>query len=351
MKNPLFTCALGVAIISSLGMGPGSSSEVDVWVGTPQEPRKVKPADKRAKPQTTGQKPVRQTPQDAAAKRAARAKAKKAKKAKEKREAAQTLGRPEKVTPPAAKQPDEIGLALAELERKAGAGQATGADLKAIGQRIAAATTGAPNKVAWERLRRTLGDLEQRAQRAPLTPQDMALLNEQWIDTRIDFELRALAVRAGRQPLSPAYFEPMGTLLQKRAQASKGMDPTADATRDRLQAILSRLREVSRGRQVLVTDLEVLRAGLNAARLERAMSDLERRSLSKTASPADVARVNDRINDHASGSNVDPKLAEKLRKAIASLEARALRGEVTREEFAELRAGLTKRARNAAKEK
>ncbi|MFT5050763.1 MAG: hypothetical protein ACI8QZ_002166 [Chlamydiales bacterium] len=337
MKNILLACALCTALTSTAAAQPVFSAHASAQTSGQKQPHRVKPAGKKSKPQKRAQQPVRK-PQPAAG-------AAQGSRAQPKRQA-----QPRRIAPTAT-QPDSIGNSLAALGQKAGRGEATGADVQRLGQQLAGAASGSSNPVAARRLRRTVDDLGQRASKAQLTAQDVAVLHEQWIDARLDRALNGLASRAGQQRLTPDDFTQLSGLLQERAAAARSVDPKAGAARKQLQGQISRLQDRTATHHLIASDFDPLRTELNSARLNRALADLERRSLSKNANAEDVARVNDRIDDQASGAHVDPKLSQKLRTAIGDLKARALRGEVTRAEFSELRSSLTKRARNAAQKK
>lgn len=246
--------------------------------------------------------------------------------------------------------PDPMDQTLAAFEAKALQGQAGDTDFQQLAQTLNRLTTAEGTKGArdGQRLQRTVEDLRLRSKQTGLAAEDLAVLREQWVDTRLDRALESLASNAATRGLTRADFAQVSDLLGRRARAAKALDPKAVKAQRRLQAEVDRLAERSATTRLAAQDLSSLRSELGQARLTRALSDLERRSMKRSASAADVQRVTDQIDDQEAGPRVDPNLYQKLRQAISRLEGRALRGEVSSEEFAALREGLTRRARNAA---
>lgn len=240
------------------------------------------------------------------------------------------------------------GLLIANRQRPGADLDAEAARILAV-QRARATTTTAIETGDDARLARAIEDLERKALARGATREDFTQVRTMW-EQRL----------AATEPDLPA-AEAAG-LKQKVGRALADLETKAaagGATREEFaqlrQALLTRARAAAAAAAAPAADEAALEA-----RFAQALDDLEAKALARQATREQFAAVRDQLvararraasAEGATGADADARTAElarQLEAAINRLEERAQNGQVTREEFLELRGMLVARARRAA---
>jgi len=201
-----------------------------------------------------------------------------------------------------------------------------------------------------QRLTRRLADLQSRSQTGKATAQDFAILREQVIDTRIDYAISQIATSAKASSTSPEQFAQVSSLLQARGAASVDIDPQGAESNQSVILVVSNMQKKAGVGDVSLPDISALRSRLAEARLDRAMTDLQTRAVTKVASSEDYLRLNEVLADRTKviGTPAAKQLELTLAAAIGELKAKAATGRVTKADFSPLQTDIIAKAREAS---
>jgi hypothetical protein len=280
---------------------------------------------------------------------------------------------PPKQEPPKKEQPkpapqgerdhSRLDAATAELQKRSAEGKLAPDDIARLRQAIDEdiGDAGGNPRVARmrERLNSQLGDLEQRAKNAQLQKSDVIAFRERIVDSRLQHALENLDERAKAKGIERQDFERIKALLDQRAELVKAEGNAEEMAfeqtlRDKLGTSIDGLEQ--RGFDTIEPkDITSIREALADRRLDRELSSLERNSMSKRATDGDIQALRDAIADRGELAGVAaPDAGSVQARYLAVLEGmkeKVKSGQITREEFATLRAQLTQKAREASGDK
>ncbi len=206
-----------------------------------------------------------------------------------------------------------------------------------------------------ERLNVALNDLEKRAENAQLQKEDVTALEARIIDMRLENAIDNLEAKSKQGTLDREDFERAKGLLQQHADLVKSQgDAEAMAFQTNLHQELAAAVDDLEQRAAAglkPEDFTKMRQTLAERRLDTSLSSLERNALAKRATDADYAAVRDALADRGelAGDSPDAQaIQQRYLNALQGLEQKAKSGQITREEFAQLRTQLQQKAREAS---
>lgn len=214
------------------------------------------------------------------------------------------------------------------------------------------------------RLARRIAELEGRVSSGAATREDFAILEAQLLEAEVDHTIARLEKTASNEGDVRADLAQLGELLSawdKGSAPSSGLAgsaplddksesagsaPAGRGTNTQLLATLNNARRASE-RTKRPVDLGPLRRSLAETRLDRALADLERRSLANTVTREDFQRVAETCADRTEllGTSEALALESQLGQALEELKAKAAAGRLTPTAFAKLRSELLEAAR------
>lgn len=195
------------------------------------------------------------------------------------------------------------------------------------------------------RLQRALDHLEKQALARQATREDFVAVREAW-EARL-----ASTQAAGDEAANATLRQKVGRALEDLERRARDGQATREEYAQLRQALLTRARAaVAPAAPATEGDASL------EARFAQALDDLEQKALARQATREQFGAVREmlatRARRAAKAEGLDDAAAGELQKeyerALARLEERALAGQATRAEFAELRATLVARARRAA---
>ncbi|MBL8862384.1 MAG: hypothetical protein JNK02_10275 [Planctomycetes bacterium] len=239
--------------------------------------------------------------------------------------------------------------AITDLQQRAAARGATREDYQRVADQITAAAqaydgTSPAILPLRQRAAARLADIEARARAGAVEAQEFDALRDQLVDLDLEIALGRLRAAAKAQKFTRAEYQAFVDAWTARAAAAKEGNPELDAVRSRAKAALEAVAKRAQA-AAAPTEEEVQALGDCVAeyRTFTAVGALEKRALEKKASQADYDDVVSAVRA-ASGEEI----AKKVQARLAELQAAVEGGRITREQFAELRGMLVKRARAAA---
>lgn len=261
-------------------------------------------------------------------------------------------------TPPGVAMDAQVNAAFADLSKKVMAKSATPADYQALsGALKAQAAAVAPSDPRAEaqraRLQAYIDALQEKAKTAAVDEAQLAFLQDQIIDARMDRYLNWLQKQALARFATREDYNRVLEVLKERGEAAKAQnDPDFAAMRDRWSKEIDALQARAATAAPTQKEFDTLREQIIDARLDRALTILEKLALARGATRAEFNAVRDMLIERAeaaksTGSESATQLAS-YQSALADLEKRALNGEATREQFAAVKAQLVTRARAAS---
>ena len=251
---------------------------------------------------------------------------------------------------------ENVNRALQELRKK---DKVTPDDVTALRKTMTdAAATNQPSARGAklrERLNVAVTDLEQRAKNASAQKEDVLSIEDRVFDMRLENAIEQLETKAQRQSLEREDFERIKSLLQQQADLAKTGNDAEQAAFDanlhtKLTAAVDDLEKRAAG-GLKPEDFASLRRSLAERRLDRSLGSLERNSLAKRATDADITAVRDALADRGELSDNPAQgqsIQERYLNVLEGLKQKALSGQITREEFTQLRAQLQQKAREAS---
>jgi len=252
-----------------------------------------------------------------------------------------------------------LDQAMADLEKRSADGKLGKDDIAKLRQLVDEDTNVAPGNPRATRMRERLNgqiaDLEVRAQNAQLQKADVISLRERIVDMRLDNALADLDARAQQKGIDRQDFERIKGLLAQRGEVVKSTGDAEElafeqSLRDKLGTQLDELEK--RGVNTIEPkDIAAIREPIVERRLDRAVSNLERNAMAKRATDADMQAVRDAIADRGEVAGNVPNgqsVHERYLNVLEGMKEKVISGQITREEFAQLRAQLTQKAREAS---
>ncbi len=249
--------------------------------------------------------------------------------------------------------------AMSDLERRSADGKLGKDDIARLRTLVDEDTNVAPGNPRAtrmrERLNGQLADLEVRAQNAQLQKADVLALRERIVDMRLDGALADLDARAQQKGIERQDFERIKSLLAQRGEVVKSAGNAEElafeqSLRDKLGTNLDELEK--RGLNTIEPkDIAAIREPIADRRMDRALSNLERNAMDKRATDADIQALRDAIADRGEIAGNAPNgqsVHERYLHVLEGMKDKVLSGQITREEFAQLRTQLTQKAREAS---
>lgn len=242
--------------------------------------------------------------------------------------------------------------AIDELQKKAAARGATREDYQRLADQIATAAKeyeAASPAVASlrERAAARITDIETRARAGAVDAVEFDALRDQVVDMDLEIALGRLRAAAKEGKVTRAEYQAFQESWTARAAAAKAGNPELDAIAARAKAAVDAVQNRAKDAgPVQDADLAPISEAVAEYRSAAALASLERKAFDKKASKADYDDVQSAVR-MSSGDEIAKKVGERLAQLQAAVEG----GRITREEFAELKAMLMKRARAASSPK
>jgi hypothetical protein len=248
----------------------------------------------------------------------------------------------------AAKQTED---ALAELQRKAAAGSVSEADLKRVEDAIAQDPALAERRA---RLAGMVVALREQSKQGKVAPEEAQRVNAHAADARFEAAFRELYEKAKARGATEQDFDLLAQTMVQRALAARGQALDLGQHQKRLEGAIATLKKRYLSGQLAPEELDVLKGQATAARLDAALTELERRGAAGQAVAGDVEDVRRLVREAVAGrmGGVDADVEARLDAELDRIGKRVSQGgAIPPEEFAALREQLTRRAREAGAKK
>ncbi len=185
--------------------------------------------------------------------------------------------------------------------------------------------------------------IEERARTGAVDATDFDALRDSLVDMDLQLALGRLNAAAKEGKYTRAEHQAFLQAWNARAAAAKDGNPELDAITNRAKAAVDAIQRRAEAGAVPEADLAPLNDAVAEARTNIAVRSLETRAMNKKATEADYDDVTEAVRA-SSGDEVAKKVEARLNELKSAVEG----GRITREQFAELRTMLVKRAQAAS---
>lgn len=244
-----------------------------------------------------------------------------------------------------------FNAAVDELQKKAEARGATREDYQRVLDQMTAAAreheSVAPGLATLrQRAAARMEAIETRARAGAVDAVEFDALRDSLVDMDLEVAAGRLKGAALGGKYTRAEYQGFLDAWNARASAAKEGNPELDAITTRAKAALEAVEKRAREASLTEADVAPLTEAVAEFRSAHALGSLERRALNKRAVKADYDDVIEAVRA-SSGDEIAKKVADRLEQMKSAVES----GSITREQFAEMRTMMMKRARSAASPK
>jgi hypothetical protein len=172
-------------------------------------------------------------------------------------------------------------------------------------------------------------------------------------DARLEYAFKTLHAAIEKGRASEADFDRVAKVLVVRALIAQGMQLDWRANQKRIESAVQDLKKKFLANTFKPEEFGQLELSMSQVRLDTTLADLEHRIAGKVATQPDFGYARQAIADYVAVQMREQEGADhvirRVNGILDTIEKRALASEaVTPEQFAELRAALTTRAREAS---